>query len=100
MANYTVAVGEFGVYGKILAAGVADTVTFGVDLDVCEIYNPGDDLIYVCFGAGKTATVAGQGMRECPPHSASQFPVKTSGPTVVKVISSAASTYSCSNASG
>ncbi len=100
MANYTVSEGEHGVYGKILAPGVADVVTFGVDVEVCEIYNPGDDLIYVCFGAGKTATVAGQGMRECPPRASSFFPVKTSGSTVVKIISSAASTYSCSNAGG
>lgn len=96
MAAYTVPAGHIGVYKKNLAANTVDTVTFvGVDLTEVEVISAGAGDIYVSFGADTIPTVEGTDCYLMPGASVSAvFTVRTSGDTVVKLISESAQVYS------
>lgn len=98
MANYSVPANHVGVHAKALAAGVVDTVTFtGVDLPEIEVLTDGTADIYVTFGASATPTVAGTQCWRIPTGSGSAtLPIRTSGDTVVKLLSEGTPVYSVS----
>lgn len=96
MASYTVPAGDVGVHDKQLAASAVDTVTFtGADLPEVEVLTDGSADVYVTFGSDKTPTVAGGQCWKVPAGSASAvFQPRTSGDTIVKLISSGTPVYS------
>lgn len=98
MAQYTVPAGHVGVHEKQLTAATIDQVTFtGIDLPEVEILSDGTADIYVSFGSTTTPTVAGTICYRVPAGSASAvFEPRTSGDTVVKLISSGTPVYSVS----
>lgn len=101
MANYSVPANHVGIHAKTLTPNVVDTVTFiGVDLPEIEVLSDGAADIYVCFGASTTPTIAGTQCWRIPAESASAtLPVRTSGDTVVKLLSAGAPVYSVSRTS-
>jgi hypothetical protein len=98
MANFTVPAGGIGVHEKTLVANTVDTVTFtGIDLDEVEVLSDGTSDIYVSFGSSTTPTVTGSMCYRVPAGSASAvFTPRTSGDTVVKLISVGTPVYSVS----
>ena len=95
MAEYTVPPGHIAMHAKTLAVNTQDIVTFaGVDLPEVEVLTNGLDDIYVRIGQGD-ATIGGTDcFRILAAMGSTVLPVKTSGDTVVKLISAAAVTYS------
>lgn len=95
MAAYTVPAGHVGVHEKQLVADTVDTVTFtGVDLPEVEVLTDGSADVYVAFGS-VTPTVAGTDCWRVPAGSVSAvIAPRTSGDTIVKLISAGAPTYS------
>ena len=95
MASYTVTAAEVGVHEKALTAATVDTVTFADDRDrVRVIFVAGTTPIY--FTVDNTApTVGGQGSHYLPAvvGAVAEVEPSTPGATVVKLISSGASTY-------
>lgn len=98
MANYTVDAGDVGAHAKTLAAATVDTVTFtGFDAPEVEILSDGSADIYVTFGSSETPTVGGSQCYRVPVGSVSAvFAPRTSGDTVVKLISAGTPLYSVS----
>jgi hypothetical protein len=98
MASYTVPAGHVGAHEKTLVADTADTVTFtGADLAEVRIITDGAADIYVSFGSSSTPAVAGSSSWRVPGVAGSTvLPVRTSGDTVVKLISSGTPEYSVS----
>lgn len=96
MTSYTVASGQVGVHEKQLVASTVDTVTFtDIDLPEVEVLSDGSADIYVSFGATTTPTVAGGMCYRVPAgNTAAVFTPRTSGDTVVKLISAGTPTYS------
>lgn len=97
MTAYTVPSGHIAAHAKTLVASTQDTVTFtGADLTEVEIFTSGTAAIYVRIGTG-SATVAGTDCWQVPAVAGSStLPVRTSGDTVIKLISSGTPTYSVS----
>ena len=98
MASYTVPAGHVGAHAKTLVASTVDTVTFtGYDAPEIEILSDGTEDIYVSFGSASTPTVGGTVCYRVPAGSASAvFEPRTSGDTVVKLISAGTPLYSVS----
>jgi len=99
VAEHTVAAGDQGKYEILLAAGVETTVTFSEDLDRVEISNDnGAGRVYFTVD-GTPATVRGANCRQLPAalHYA-QVGVYRNGPTVVRLISEAATMVSVAKA--
>ncbi len=96
MANFTVPAGHVGVHEKTLVANTVDQVTFtGIDLTEVEVLSDGTADIYVSFGADVTPTVAGTQCYRVPEGTVSTvLTVRTSGDTVVKLISTGTPAYS------
>lgn len=97
MASYTVPEGHIGAHAKTLVASTVDSVTFtNVDLAEVEVITDGIDDIYLAFGS-TTPTVAGTDCWRVPAVAGSYvFPVRTSGQTVVRLISAGTPEYSVS----
>jgi hypothetical protein len=100
MANFSVPAGHVGVHEKTLAASTIDTVTFtGADLTEVEVISDGTADIYVSFGATTTPTITGTMCYRVPQATGGVmvvFSVRTSGDTVVKLISDGTPVYSVS----
>lgn len=96
MATYEVPAGDVGVHEKKLTASTVDTVTFAAaDVAEVEVITDGSADVYVTFGASKTPTVAGTQCWRIPAGSVSAvIEPRTSGPTVVKLISAGTPFYS------
>jgi hypothetical protein len=95
MAAYEVPTGHVGVHEKTLTADTIDKVTFTADLGEVEILTDGSAAIYIMFGADAEPTVAGTDCWQIPAGSASAvIEPRTSGPTVVNLISSGTPVYS------
>lgn len=98
MASHTVPAGHVGVHAKTLVADTVDTVTFtGADLTQVRVISDGTEDLYVSFGT-VTPTVAGTMCHLVPAAGAVVLPVRTSGDTVVKLISAGTPTYSVERA--
>jgi hypothetical protein len=97
VANYTIASGNVGKYELSLTANTEDIVDFPRDLSTVEVKClTGTAPIYVSFGT-VAATVKGDQCYDVPPGTMVQIPVRTDGNTRVRLISSAAATYSVSS---
>lgn len=95
MAAYEVPAGHVGVHEKTLTAATVDTVTFTTDLPEVEVITDGTAAIYVAFGADAEPTVAGTDCWQIPAGSASAvIEPRSSGPTVVNLISAGTPVYS------
>jgi hypothetical protein len=96
MASYTVAASEIGAWEKTLAANTVDTVTFGRDCDSVRVVAVnGLEAIYYTTD-GSTPTVGGASTYWVPASAGATRSTSVTGAsgTVVKLISSAASSYS------
>lgn len=99
VADFTVASGDQGQYEITLAPGVETTVTFSEDLDAVEISNDnGAGRVYFTVD-GSPAVVRGTNCRQLPAalHYA-RVGVYRNGPTVVRLISEAATMVSVTKA--
>ena len=101
MASHTVPAGHVGVHEQQLAADTVDTVTFtGADLGEGEIITDGTAAIYVKFGDAEVPTVAGTDCWQIPEGAGSAvMNPRTSGDTVVNLISSGTPVYSVARTS-
>jgi hypothetical protein len=100
MASYSVAADHVGAHEKQLAPATVDTVTFASDLAEVEVISDGSADIYVSFGAGNAPTVAGSQCWRVPAGSGGAvFQPRTSGPTVVNLISAGSPVYSVARTS-
>jgi hypothetical protein len=98
MATYEVPYGHVGVHEIQLTPDEVDIIRFeGVDLNEVEILTNGTGDIYVTFGENVTPEYAGtMCYRISPGVASSVFTVRTSGPTVVKLLSLMDPIYSVS----
>ncbi len=100
MAAYDVPADHVGAHAKQLTAATADTVTFAEDLPEVEVISDGSADIYVTFGSGNAPAVAGSHCWRVPAGSGGAvFQPRTSGPTVVNLISAGTPVYSVARAS-
>lgn len=98
MADHEVPAGHVGVYNKTLVADTVDTVTFNEDVAEVEIVTDGSADIFIKFDGG-TPTVEGTDCYMIPAAAGSmQLAPKTSGDTVVNLISSGTPVYSVAKA--
>lgn len=100
MGSYVIPAGHVGMYNKALVANTVDTVTFtGLDVPEVEIVSDGTADIFVMFGASSVPTVNGTDCWLVPAAAGSSIlSPRTSGDTVVKLISSGTPTYSVARA--
>jgi hypothetical protein len=96
VADVDLTADEVGAHEVALVANTAKTVQFGQDLEQVEVANLGGTAtVYVAFldaGNAKAATVAGKHTYPVFPNSTATLPVRTTGNTLVSVISSGATT--------
>lgn len=99
MADYTIDIGDRGAYELALGANTEDMVTFARDVDVVEIKVMGGapSPVYFTLDAS-VATVKGGHCYDALPGTGVQVQPETPGPTVVRLISAGAATYSVSAA--
>lgn len=96
MASYDLTgTGGIAVHAKTLVANTVDTVTLDSDWDWVEVVSDGAGALYVRVD-GSNPTVAGPNAFVLPAGVASsrEIKVRTSTPTVVKLISPGTPTYS------
>lgn len=98
MASYTVASTERGAYEKSLSANTVDTVTLNCALGgAIEIKVISGTAPVYCTFDGTAPTVKGNACWDVQPGTAAQmWDVPFGTPAIVKLISSAAATYSVS----
>lgn len=89
MATHTVAAGEVGTGLVTLVASTVDTVTFDEDLAAVQTIVPSGGDVWATYD-GSTPTVGGANCYYVPAGTEHTIQPRTSGDTVVKVISSTA----------
>lgn len=95
MATHTVTGDGFAAHAKVLTANAVDTVNFASSFEEVEVVSDGLAALYVTVD-GSAPTVAGPKTFVLPAGVASsrRIPVRKSGPTSVKLISAAGTTFS------
>lgn len=95
MATYTVAAGEISAQDKVLAANVADTVTFVDPIASLEVLSDGSAAVYVSTQSAFPAAVGSAHCRKIPAGATNAITIRMPGNTqTLTLISTGTPTYS------